>query len=198
MRTRIRGLDEKLLFELSRVYGSLTRSVIEKLAYPPSRLYLRVNTIKISREELISKLRNKGIDVLPDPYVEEAVYIPVKGPFTIEDTGKRIHVDKYAAESIILGAYVYAPGVIAYDEFEKDDLVTIMAPNGEAIAVARAVIGSRELKKIKQGIVGVTIKSKYYVPPLRELDEYKSGFFIRRVYQQFLQSKQLILSRENS
>ncbi len=170
-------IDECIYRDLMRVYGSLTYRIVESIFKPSMRLYLRVNTMYISRGELIDRLRSRGIEVYSDPYVVDAVYIPLRGPNRVEDTGRGILVDRFAAESIMLGANLYAPGVIRYDEFSIDDILTVYAPNNMVVANVRAVVSSKELKNMRRGLVAVNINPLYYAPPIRDLEEYSMGLF---------------------
>jgi len=168
-------LDYKLYTCLKRVYGSLVDVLVEKLYTPPSRFYARVNTLYITREELIDRLERAGFKAKSDPYVDDAVYFEVEGPFKVADLGKHIVVDKKSAESIMFGANLYAPGVKGFDEFEEGEEVTVLAPNGEAIAVVKTVVSSEKLRGMSKGLVGVNVESKYRTPPIRELAEYAEG-----------------------
>jgi len=165
------------LRSLCRALGSLCRSVVDALYTPPKRLYLRVNTFLIKRGELIDRLRERGIRAYPDPFVDEALYIVLEGPFRIEALQKKIVVNRHAAESILMGANTYAPGVVSYDPFRRGDTVTIMAPNMRPVAIGITVIDSGQLKKMKHGLVARTIKSVYSAPPIREMPEYRTGYF---------------------
>jgi predicted RNA-binding protein (TIGR00451 family) len=170
-------IDEGLLRDLMRIYGSLTYRVIEKIFEPPNRLYLRVNTLLITRGELIDRLRSKGIRVFPDPYIEEAIYIVIEGPYKIPLLDKTIIVDRYAAESVMLGANLYRPGILKHDHFRKGEYLTILSPNNKPIAIGEAIVSSEELRNMSSGIVVKTIKSLYRAPPIRDLEEYERGLF---------------------
>jgi len=186
----LENIDKELLIELSRVYGSLTNRVVEKLFTPSKRYYMRVNTLLITPGELIDIFREKyGIKLYQDPFVDEAVYIIVQGPYNVPVVDKKIVVDKNAAESIVLGANVYAPGVINYDDFRKGEEVNIVAPNGKIIALAVTEKSSDELKSIKKGVIAKTIKSLYKLPPIRDLEEYRAGLFYPQSLPAMLVSK---------
>ncbi len=165
--------------ELRKVYGSTTRSLIERLGTPSKRHYLRVNTLAISTGELLDLLKSNyssyrfGVD---EHYVD-AIYIEVKGPFNVPIVDKKILVDCKAAESIILGANLYLPGVKEHDHFKKGDLVNAVAPGGEHVALCEAVVNSSELKSMGRGMVAKTITSKYKLPAIREMAEYSKGLF---------------------
>ena len=62
-----------------------------------------------------------------------------------------IHDD--AARTISQGAKLAAPGVIAFNDFTKDDFVFFFKQTGEVIAVAKALISSDEAQQINKGII---------------------------------------------
>ncbi len=173
------SIDRWLFRSLSRVYGSLVGTVIDRLYKPCSRHYLRVNTMVISRDELLEMFRNNYPDYRfePDPYFDDALYVVVKGPYRVPVVDKKIVVDKNAAESILLGAPVYRPGILKYSEFHSGDEVNIVAPNGRVVALAIARVDSSSLKIMKKGVVADNIVSEYRLPPIREMEEYKKGLF---------------------
>ncbi len=170
-------IDKKVYGSLFRVYGSLTNQVIYKILTPSKRHYLRVNTYLITRGELIDMLKEKypEYNIEPDPYIEDALYIVVKGPYKIPIVEKKIIVDKYAAESVMLGAPLYAPGVIKYSRFKAGEEVNIVAPNGRIVALAETIVDSSKLLYMKKGVVVKNIISTYKLPPIREMEEYKRG-----------------------
>lgn len=170
-------IDECLKEKLKRVYGSLTRSLIEKIMEPSKRLYIRTNTFYISPGELKDLLRNKGLEAKRDPYIEEALYFELKGPNKIPLLDKKIYVDRFAAESIMIGADLYAPGIRMYDDFSKGEEITVIAPNNEPIAIVEATVSSNKFKYMKKGLVGKNMLSIYRAPPIRSLEEYKKGLF---------------------
>ncbi|ABN69828.1 Fmu (Sun) domain protein [Staphylothermus marinus F1] len=172
-----KNIDYGLIASLRKVYGSLTYSLLDKILLPPKRLYLRVNTMLITREELVERLKKRGINVKEDPYVEEAVFIELEGPNKIPVYDKKIIVDKYAAESIMIGANLYRPGIVRFDRFKENEYVNIQATNGRIIAVVRTLVSSDKLKYMKKGIVGENIVSIYKAPPIRDLEEYDLGLF---------------------
>jgi len=170
-------LDPGIVASLRRVYGSLTFKLIDQLMKPPSRLYIRVNTMRITPGELIDRLEAKGLKPRLDPYIEEALYFDVIGPNKIPVVDKRIWVDRYSAESVMIGANLYAPGVRRYDEFKPGELVSVVAPGNRVVAIVETVVSSSELKSMKKGVVGVNKYPLYNAPPLADLEEYVNGLF---------------------
>ncbi len=171
-------MDEKLYIDLSRVYGSLLDSLIEAVMRPPARLYIRVNTLRIQPGELLDRLRRRGLDARQDPYLREALYFPLKRiAENLPLLPGRIVVDRYAAESIMMGANVYAPGVIDAEGFGRGDTVSVIDPWGRVVAHAEAVVGAHEARRLTRGLVAYTSRPLYKAPAIRDLPEYGEGLF---------------------
>ncbi|WP_434731664.1 RsmB/NOP family class I SAM-dependent RNA methyltransferase [Thermogladius sp. KZ2Tp1] len=168
-------IDHGLYMELRAVYGSLTDRLLEMLTYPPKRLYLRVNTLRARREEVIESLRRRGVEVRSDDLLEEAIYIELEGPYQVRDHGRRVVVDDIAAESLMMGANLYRPGVVAYDVFKKGDVLTAVTKNGVVVAELEASVSSDQLKSMRRGLVAVNVRPVYRAPPIAELPEFKEG-----------------------
>ena len=58
--------------------GSRIRKIFSLSKIPFGKYYLRVNTLKASREEVVEMLREEGVRVEKDNKLEEAIYIEVK------------------------------------------------------------------------------------------------------------------------
>jgi hypothetical protein len=84
-------------------------SLFNAVRRPSGRYYVRANTLRINPGDLINRLRERNIDVYPDEHLNEALWIPVKGPNRIPSTRKIVIADKRAAESVYMGANLYVP-----------------------------------------------------------------------------------------
>lgn len=168
--------DELLKKALLSIFGDSVHMLLRSLAVPGKRYYLRVNTLKTSAEAVMDRLRSRGIDVYRDEDLEEAVYIPVRGPYKIELNNKVVVANRYAAESVYMGSHLYAPGVArCSDDIERGDSVTIVAENGLAVGSGRAVVSCREMLSRGRGLVVEVAESVYRVPPIKSLPEYSEG-----------------------
>lgn len=184
-------VDQGVYRDLSRVYGSSVGRLLELLKKPCRRHYLRVNTFLTTRGELLDVLKEKypEYEFKPDPFVDEAIYVVVKGPFKVPVVGKKIVVDWRAVESIMLGANVYAPGVIGYEEFGVGEEVNIVSPRGDVIAYGVTKVSSDKIRCMKKGVVVETITSIYKLPPIADMEEYKKGLFYPQSLPAMLVSK---------
>ncbi len=182
--------DEYILGSIEKIYGNELLNVLSALLTPPKRLYLRVNTLRISREELLEILKEQDVKAYPDPFIEEAVYLLVDGPNKISDHGLSVIVDKRASESIMMGAEVYSPGVVHCDrDIKRGSLVTVYSENMIALAEGEAQISCEEAVKNRRGLFIKTFKNLYKAPPVRELEIWRRGL----IYPQSLPS--MITSR---
>ncbi|RLF17523.1 MAG: 16S rRNA methyltransferase [Thermoprotei archaeon] len=183
--------SQDLLNDLMRYFNpAFIRRMLHSLAVPPSRYYLRVNTLRISREELIARLRRYGLKVFPDEVLKDAVYIRVNNvPQEVPVSKYTIVADKHAAESVMMGANLYIPGIVKFDkDISPGDYVTIIDPKGNVVAWGRAVVGSDEIRSKQKGIAVKVMISRYRVVSLRDLDEYKKGLFYAQSYPAILTS----------
>jgi 16S rRNA (cytosine967-C5)-methyltransferase len=150
----------------------------ENVRKPPRRYYIRVNTLKISTDELVKRFRDKGLVTYRDEVLEEALWFPTEGPSKVESSAKYIVADKYAAESVYLGSNLYGPGVLYMpSNINAGDEVNVISPNGEVVALGIAKVDSSTFRRGFRGIVVEVIKSVYRLPKLRDLDEWRFGLF---------------------
>lgn len=169
-------LDDKLYKHfLEFLTDSEIDAIFRAITIPPPRYYLRVNTAAISRDDLIKRLNSRGVPAFRDEHIEEAIWMPVVGPHKIPSARKIVVVDKKAAESVMMGADLYAPGVIKTDVVHRGEEVNIVADNGKVVAYGIAEIDSEKAMRERRGIYIKVIKSLYKTPKIRELPEYREG-----------------------
>lgn len=169
-------LRGNMLDQLRKVYGSLVHRLVELLALPPRRLYVRVNTVKATREEVITLLDREGVVAYPDEYVSDAVYFKVEGPFTLEcPSSKTITVNLKTAVSLLLGANLYRPGVLKAEPFKEGELLLAVTKNKTPVACIKAVHSYSEMLLRQRGLVGLNICSPYKAPRIADTKVYING-----------------------
>ena len=171
------------IHEIAKVYDVSTEDLLCQIAIPSRRYYVRVNLLKSSTDYVVNLLRDEGFSFIQDGRIEEAIYTLIDGPYSIDEkTRKYVIVDKYTAESVLLGANVYAPGVLKIHGSVGDE-VLIMDKRGIVFGYGRLV--SNPLKTgEKTGLVVVTEKSLFKSPKLRETKAFINGY----IYDQSLPS----------
>lgn len=171
-------LDEELYKYLLGFFSdSDIDSMLRAVKSPPSRYYIRVNTMKTTAEDLAAALRGRGIDASRDEGLGEALWIPVKGPNRVSPARRVVVANKQAAESVYLGANLYGPGVLYADPLLPGSEVSVAAPNGEVVAVGVARMDRRDMLRRSPGVAVEVVKSVYSMPKLRELREFQDGLF---------------------
>lgn len=150
----------------------------ESVRKPPKRYYIRVNTLRISADELVRRLRDHGLVAYRDEVLEEAVWLPTEGPNRVESSRKYVVADKYASESVYLGSNLYGPGVLFMpSNVNAGDEVNVVSPSGEVVAYGIARVSASEFRRGFRGVVVETLNSVYKLPKLRDLQEWNFGLF---------------------
>ncbi len=122
--------------------------LVKRLTQPSSRLYVRVNTLRVGVEDYLEVLETRGLRFERDEEIPEAIWAPVTGPHRFRVYPKRVVADKRAAESVLMGSDLYAPGVLDARGVEPGDKVTITAPNGVPVGSGTAVESWKRLKPL--------------------------------------------------
>jgi len=152
--------DNFVLGNLEEVYGKNLNSFLDSIKKPNSRLYLRVNTLKTTTNEILERLPC----FRRDEDFEEAIYTEIKGPNKIELHNTVVVVDKKTAESVMMGADVYKPGVKSIKGKGKE--VSVVSDNG--ILVGEGILCNSDI------VVNIT-KSLYDSVKIGELNEIEDG-----------------------
>lgn len=161
---------------LHEVYGEDLERVLQSMKKPSDRFFSRVNTLKLSTQELINSFVSKGVDVSSFDLIDEAVFTPIKGPFEFSEVEKKIVIDKFAAESVLQGAHVYAPGTVNCSKLRKGDMVTIVDRHGQIVGVGRMRMSETEVLNVRRGLAVEVTSPLYSAVSLRENEEYELGY----------------------
>lgn len=168
------------------VYESEWVNALTSITKPSRRYFIRVNSTEV--DKIIEYLRSEGIYVKRYPYINEAVYIDVAylDYERMPEFDGFVIADKYAAESVLEGAHLYAPGVLKMVNVKRNTNVAILDPFGAIVGVGVAKVDSDEFNKakIRKGMVVNVIHTFYKIPSVRELRSYEMGF----IYPQSLPS----------
>ncbi|MEM1753585.1 MAG: PUA domain-containing protein [Candidatus Methanomethylicaceae archaeon] len=167
--------EEELLEKLKVIYGSRLSSIINSIAKPPKEYSLRVNTLRIDVDKIIKEISDMGFNCRASNLLEEVILIEIKGPYSLEKTGKLVVAKKGAAESVMLGSKLYAPGVLRCENYRIGDLVRIEDPRGHLVGKGIALMPPKIDNKKREGLAVDTKESIYKLPPFRETSLYKLG-----------------------
>jgi len=157
------------------VYGSETPAVLEALTKPVRTYYVRCNTLKLSAEELVNRLQQRGLKVSEHLQVPEALGIQVEGPFEIPPADRRVVVDKHTAESVLQGANVYAPGILNCEGLKVGEGVAVVSELGEQLATGTANMGANDILTFRKGLAVQVKHRRFTAPQVRDLPEFSEG-----------------------
>ncbi len=167
----------QLLEHVSSNYNIRIEDLLYSLATPPSRYYLRVNTLRVSVNEFL-KYAAEVDNVLfyRDEKLDDAVYTPVRGPFKIGfwRTKGLVVADRFASERVLIGANLYRSGVVGTVYSSKGDYTLIIDSTGTPVGAGFLV---------NRGSLFVdVVESVYRVPKILELSSFKKGFLFDQSY----------------
>ena len=162
---------------LSRYGVERCFSLLNSLKTPGLHYAIRVNTLKIQPAELVKLLKDRDIELKRHPHINEALLIPVKGPYEVPVSGKKVVAEKYAAESVMVGSHLYAPGVLSAKEVRPGDEVYVTDVHGQVVGYGIARLSNKEMGKGHKGLAVEVLKSRFKMPPIRDLPEYLQGLF---------------------
>ena len=176
---------------LIQAYGPRTSRVLDALKKPSKRFFFRVNTIKGDVGDVLSKFEDYGLKVRQDPCIPEAFSMEVEGPFDLPSTSKSIVADRLAAESVIQGVDLFAPGVVKCQGVTRNDVLTVVNDQEYPVAVGVAQMSEKEILTLRSGVAVKTLVSRYRVPSLRDLPEYSDGLVYAQSFPAMLSSRVL-------
>jgi len=65
----------------------------------------------------------------------------------------KLIIEDSAVNALAYGAQLAVPGIVAYQNFKRNDTVAVLTLKGELVATGNALIDSKELENAKKGIV---------------------------------------------
>ncbi|ARM76455.1 RsmB/NOP family class I SAM-dependent RNA methyltransferase [Acidianus manzaensis] len=148
---------------MEEVYGENLDKFLDSIKKPNSRFYLRVNTLKSNVDDILKKFP----EFKKDEDFPEAIYTEVKGPYELEEFDTKVIVDKRTAESVMMGANAYFPGIKRI--LGNGSKVSIISENG-------ILVGNGILIRDSDTIMVNTTESLYYTPKIADREEIKNGY----------------------
>lgn len=167
-------MEEALRQSLARVYGGRIDNVLTSLQNVGRRYYLRLTGEPDTRSTTVAKMRSRGLEVGADESIEEAAFLPVKKGAP-QSNGVPVRADRFAAEAVILGAHLYAPGVKDCKGLRAGMEAFVETREGIVVGSGLAKQGETSILRFRQGVAVETLESKFRLPALRETSWYKDG-----------------------
>ncbi|MGQ9513831.1 MAG: methyltransferase domain-containing protein [Thermoproteota archaeon] len=122
-------------------------------------------------------MRRYSLDAEQHAWLEEAVSIPVEEGLPLVKREKVVVAKKEAAESVMMGANLYAPGVHNFQGIRRGNLVSIVDRYGQIVGEGLAAQGEREILANRQGLAIDVTNSRYRTAKFLEMPEYLDGMF---------------------
>ena len=167
--------SEDAIRAIERAYPNNALEVLQALKSPPPWYTIRVNSLKTTIERLVRELREIGVDATPHPSLDDCLLVRIRGPFKVPLESKYVVVDKVTAESVLLGANVYAPGIKKCTGVHKGDRVNIVDVHGQIVAAGVTRLNEAEILSTRSGLAVEITATRYRVPSLRETLQFRQG-----------------------
>jgi 16S rRNA (cytosine967-C5)-methyltransferase len=164
-----------LLELLVRAYGDRTLKVLEAVRRPPKEYAVRVNALRTNADEVMERLSQMGVVCRRSDVLEEAVLIEVEGPFAVKKERRQVVAEKGAAESVMMGSKLYAPGILRTDKYRVGEMVYITDIYDHVVGRGIALIPPKVDSRKGRGLAVDTTETVYRLPPFRESELYKRG-----------------------
>lgn len=177
--------------------------IINSFTQAPNQYFLRVNLTKTTLCNVLNELQEKypNHHILEGP-LPNSLSISIEGPNELKKYSIHIYCDKFAAESVMLGANLFIPGICEISgKFQENECVSVSllpqkAPkflegSKEAFLVGNGItkIRSKDFPHLTNGIAIETTLSRYSIPQYRENRLFKEGFISDQHFQANLATK---------
>ncbi len=159
---------------LGRVYHDRLDRVVNSLYSMGPRYYFRINTLRSSQSRVQREMRAQGIDARPDETVQEAAFIPVR-EHSVLPQGVSVQADRFAAESVLQGAHLYAQGVRQCHGLRPGSNATITDESGNVAGVGVARQSETSVLTYRQGVAVEVRENRFSLPSLMDKVWYERG-----------------------
>ena len=138
------------------------------------RYYFRLNASGSARKELLESFRSKDLELGFHEKITEAAFLPVTES-SLSREGIAVGADRFAAEAVMQGAHLYAPGVRNCKGLRAGMKASVEDRDGVLVGSGIARQGETAILTYHHGIAVEILNSKYRLPALRETSWYNDG-----------------------
>lgn len=168
-------MDEALRLSLEAVFDGRLEKVMGSTRGMGSRYYFRLNSLVEAHADAVEKIRSTGLNISLHETIPEAAHLPIREE-ELSPMGIEVQADRFAAEAVMQGAHLYAPGVKNCKGLRAGMNATVTdKKTGTAVASGVARQGETAILKYHQGIAVETQQSRFRLPALRETSLYSDG-----------------------
>jgi len=159
-------------------------SIIQK---PKQKYGITINSRIVNKKNdnysiLIKDLYNKWKKIaILDPVIFNISYLPIEGPFSLTKLDNEITIDRFTAESVMIGADLYVPAVrkIKFD-FKLNDLVSIFAPGQIHVSNGKFLLNKKQIQQSTNGVAIKNLESIYKMYPYKNSEFYENGLILEQ------------------
>jgi methyltransferase NSUN6 len=167
-------IDPELESNLRQIYGQRTNKVLSAIQAIPARYYLRINTLKIERKNLIKSMVSSGLDAHLDESLDDATFL-LSHPSDIGSNNVIVEANRIAAEAVQLGSHLYAPGVKKCHGLLPGMKVTVVDDNGTPVGSGVSRQSETSILTYRQGIAVEIEQCRTGLPSIMETPWYQRG-----------------------
>lgn len=133
--------------------------------------------------KLVEDFSNQYTGGIRDPQIPNLYYFYVNGPLNLQEYNNKIEIDRFAAESVMIGANLYIPGLINNKSvFMKNDYISMYGSNSIHVGNGVAKIDSKNISANRKGMAIETTQSLYQLPQYRTSNLYNEGIISDQVF----------------
>ncbi len=170
----VETVDDSLLAGLSATYGDRVEKVLHSLNFMGSRYYFRLNSLVSDPVAVLDEIRSTGIQAGLDERVEGACFVTVRET-SVQPRGVPVVADRLAAEAVLQGAHLYAPGVKRCHGLKAGREASIVDDNGRVAGSGVARQGETSILTIRRGVAVEVHENRFGLPSLMETSWYQAG-----------------------
>ncbi len=172
--TDLGAVDSKLVDGLASVYGSRVQRVVQSLGLMGERYYFRLNSLASDPDNILGEIRSTGIKARLDDRVDCACFVPVRET-RLQSKGVPVVADKFAAEAVLQGAHLYAPGVKRCHGLRAGIEASVVDDSGRVAGCGVARQGETSILTIRQGVAVEINENRFGLPSLMDKSVYQAG-----------------------
>lgn len=192
-----KAIDERL----RRVFDTkqAIKDFYAHISTPPKQYHFRTNLTNTTIDSLIQAIKEKFPEFSCNSGpIENSLLVEVKGPYEIPPVKKAVSCDKFAAETVMMGADLYIPGVKQVeDKFEPNEPIALYLARSDYpqinaideipahffhVATGKAVLSSKQFAQQTTGLFISTTSPRYQTINFHNSQMYEQGLLSDQNY----------------
>jgi len=167
-------INETLRKSLLTVYDGRVDSVLESLSRMGPEYYFRLNRLGSDPLLTVQSMRSKDLKVeVHGAFADAAFFLVTESD--VDAKGHLVEADRFAAEAVMQGAHLYAPGVRNCQGLKAGMQSTVVDEIGTPVGSGLSRQNETMILRYHQGIAVEVLNSRFRIPPLRETSWYREG-----------------------